>query len=117
MPGVHDFARTNLKRQTVFLMKTQKEIQRAHDCLIGIFVGDAPTPYAAAEDLFKAFMADLQRSDPALHEAICFEFLKANADVLCWVLDHDHNTKFRDNMAKLEQWLREHGRELRDWSN
>ncbi len=50
-------------------MRTQDEIQKAHDCLIAFILGEAPE--------------DLQASLPEEHE----KTIEAMATALCWVLD------------------------------
>lgn len=67
-------------------MKTELEIQRAHDILVEIILKRVPNPFPGAE-----------------------QFIIANADVLCWILNHDHNTTFRDNLAKIETYLEHQG--------
>jgi len=64
------------------------EIQRAHDLLWEIHVG--------------RMLPGVMRET---HVAL---------DVLCWVLQHQHNRSFADNLRKLEQQLRNLGYELHD---
>lgn len=47
------------------------EIQGAHDRLVAVLLGDVPNPFPGQENL-----------------------LNVAAGVLCWVLQHDHNTTF-----------------------
>ncbi len=68
-------------------MKTEAEIQRAHDILIEIILDRVPNPFPPDS----------------------LPFLIANADVLCWLLDHDHNTTFSNNLAKVESYMNEAG--------
>jgi hypothetical protein len=70
-------------------MKTELEIQRAHDLLIGIVIGEAPNPFK-----------------PGSIEQEC---LTVACDVLCWVLGHDHNIQFQGNLDKIENWLKQYG--------
>ncbi len=62
-------------------MKTQGEIQKAHDILVAIIVKEVPI--------------DVKPEQRKL--------LKAATDVLCWVLEHDHNKAFGANLALIEQ--------------
>lgn len=71
-------------------MKSETEVQRVHDIFTGIILGDAPCP---------------QTIEPA-------DLIKL-ADVLCWVLDHDHNDTFSRNLVRLEAWLKDRGYELK----
>jgi hypothetical protein len=57
-------------------MKSQDEIQIAHDRLIGILLGEAPV---------------------SINEKTR-QIMTANVDVLCWVLNHDHNETFANNL-------------------
>lgn len=61
------------------LIRNYEDIELAHDCLRGWVMGVAP------EDM------DEEALQPT-HAAL---------DVLCWVLGHDHNTTFGDNLEKL----------------
>lgn len=58
------------------------EIQRAHDLLVGIILGETPV---TREEIKK------QCSPPA--------------SVLCWVLQHDHNKAFGELLERIEQAL------------
>ncbi len=60
-------------------MKTQDQIQRAHDVVIPILSGQ------------------ILKLDPGTELAV-----RAAADVLCWALEHEHNTAFEDNLGRLE---------------
>lgn len=71
-------------------MKTELEIQRAHDILVEIILKRAPNPF----------------------EEDAMPFLLANAAVLCWILDHDHNPAFGENLVKIQSWLLNHGYEI-----
>ena len=35
--------------------------------------------------------------------------ITSSLDVLCWVLNHEHNPDFADNLRKLKQQLESHG--------
>ena len=62
-------------------------IERAHDLLAGILNGDVPLELAP-EDERQA------------HTAL---------DVLCWVLEHQHNPTFANNLHQLEEKARKRG--------
>src|ERR1051326_3036113 len=69
-------------------MKQEIEVQRAHDVLVALILGEVPSPVAtpaAKDDLILA------------------------ASVLCWVLEHDHNPKFTQYLKLLEDKLRAMG--------
>jgi hypothetical protein len=72
-------------------LRTEAEIQRAHDLLVGIVMGDAGgvLPHQRDNQLF------------------C-----ATASVLCWALQHDHNIQFGTLLAELERIAKECGFEL-----
>lgn len=63
-------------------MMTQEKIdkaQRYHDVLVALVTGEIELGYS-------------QEAKDKAHAAL---------DVLCWILDHDHNKEFVDNMDKL----------------
>lgn len=60
-------------------MKSADEIQRAHDLLVALILGDVQLP-----------MSDETERG-----------LRYSADVLCWVLEHDHNEAFAKNLSEL----------------
>jgi hypothetical protein len=60
-------------------MKSEAEIIRAHDALVGLLLQEVPLEIDA-------------RIRMAMH---------AQADVLCWVLEHDHNKNFGRNLEGL----------------
>lgn len=68
-------------------MKTEAEIQRAHDILIEIILGHVPNPFPAE----------------------VLPFMQANCDVLCWLLGCAHNKTFGENLAKIEIGLAQLG--------
>lgn len=68
-------------------MRDEQTLQRAHDQLLGILLGDVPLE-----------ISDEQR-----------RHMHAAADVLCWILDHDHNQSFASNLQKLEEACKELG--------
>jgi hypothetical protein len=67
-------------------MRTEQEITRAHDLLAGIILGET-LPL-----------------DPVTENMIRLE-----AGVLCWVLNHDHNTAFEEHIANIEKILAKAG--------
>ena len=60
-------------------MRDSDTIQRAHDTLVGIALGEVE-------------VRGLDPEEPRLIGAL---------DALCWVLEHEHNTAFADNLRKL----------------
>lgn len=70
-------------------MRTQDEIQRAHDILVGLILGEVP-PTLVPEDKQK-------------------EQLSTMAMVLCWVLRHNHNKAFGELLQTIEECARECG--------
>jgi hypothetical protein len=73
-----------------------KEIQRAHDLLLPIITGEIPFTFASAENK---------------------QCVHAMLDVLCWVLEHDHNLAFTANLTAIEEDLRNRGFILEDHGN
>lgn len=71
-------------------MRDAAEIQRAHDMLVAIILGEVP---------YRGL--DLSR----IHGA---------CEVLCWVLEHGHNEAFAANLAAIEASVRLAGYELHD---
>lgn len=76
-------------------VRPANEIQRAHDLLVPILIGE-----------LKLLMGEETRK--ALHAA---------CDVLCWVLNHDHNQAFADNLRKVEEAAAAKGFRLLDHGN
>lgn len=70
------------------------EIQRAHDMLVAWRLGEVP---------------DIVEGDSRSIVA-----MKAALDVLCWVLDHDHNKAFGENLETINTTLENLGYRLRD---
>lgn len=68
-------------------MKSEDEIQRAHDLLIGLI----------NEEVVVGRNVELPVQEMA--EACA---------VLCWVLGHDHNQSFNENLSKLEKFANDH---------
>jgi hypothetical protein len=75
-------------------MKTNLDIQAAHDRLVAILLGEVPNPFD---------------DDPKAQG-----MLTAATDVLCWVLEHDHNLNFAENLQNIDAFLAERGLVLRD---
>jgi hypothetical protein len=67
-------------------MRTQEEIQKAHDMLVAICLKEVPSPFSGNQE-----------------EA--FSGLSIAAGVLCWVLEHDHNSVFEKLLADMQQSL------------
>ena len=61
-------------------------VVKAHDTLIAIIMGELP---------------DI--------EIEATESMRGAADVLCWLLGHEHNEMFQDNLDKIEAYLTSHG--------
>jgi hypothetical protein len=72
-------------------MKAESDIQRTHDLLVGIILKEIPAVF-----------------DPQL-----LDHINIAASVLCWVLEHQHNPTFGQNIAKLEADLKAQGFTLR----
>jgi hypothetical protein len=77
---------------TVELAKTADEIQKAHDILGGILLGETPITLT-----------------PEIESKVT-----AQMDVLCWALGHGHNENFGRNIAMLTEHLRKMGVVLHD---
>lgn len=75
-------------------MKTTLEVHAAHDRLVAILLKEVPNPFD---------------DDPQAER-----MLIAATDVLCWVLEHDHNLAFTENLQKIDAFLAERGLVLRD---
>lgn len=63
------------------------QVQQAHDALLPLVTGEVKVDMSARQELI----------------------MRASVDVLCWVLQHDHNQAFGDNLAELRQQLAEAG--------
>jgi len=74
-------------------MKTTDEIYRAHDMLTAILLREVPSPFG--------------------NDTKAQTMLTSACDVLCWVLEHDHNQHFADNLRRIEEFLLERGLQLR----
>lgn len=62
-------------------MKTEDQIQRAHDILVGIILGESPLELNAVQ------LGDI----------------KLLATSLCWVLDHSYNDKLGELLKEIEE--------------
>jgi hypothetical protein len=71
-------------------MRTKAEITAAHDRLVAILLKEVPNPFGENEKLY----------------------IKAAADVLCWVLKHEHNGDFASNLDAIDDYMRSCGLEL-----
>jgi hypothetical protein len=76
-------------------MKDLNEIQKAHDLLTQALLGEIPWPWGD--------------QDPETVAAI-----RGAVDVLCWILDHDHNPNFAGNLAGALDFLQSLGLEIQD---
>jgi len=83
------------------IIRTADEAQRAHDMLIQLLLDD---------DLRKRILGP-ESVDP---EGLIVASIRANADVLCWLLGHQHNTTFETNLEGVERMLRKLGIEIID---
>lgn len=75
------------------MLRDALQIQRAHDLLVGCL------------------------TDPRLKDKLpegAAKVAAAQADVLCWVLEHQHNPRFGEELRLVEAALREAGVELTD---
>ena len=61
--------------------RTRREVQMAHDKLTAVVLGDVPVKLDHDADIA----------------------VRANLDVLCWLLGHDHNRTFATNQAALDE--------------
>ncbi len=66
-------------------LRTEAEIQRAHDLLVGVILGEAGVG-----------LVDRQHTT-----------LSIAASVLCWALQHDHNIQFGTLLRELEQEIKD----------
>jgi hypothetical protein len=73
-------------------VRNPNDIQRAHDILAAIVLGEVPVSMSPLEDA-------------TLHGAL---------DCLCWVLEHDHNQAFAKNLASVHRAIEARGFRLRD---
>ena len=63
-------------------MKDKLELQRAHDLFVAIITGELKVP-------------SLDRNARRM--------IHASLDVLCWALDHDHNSTFACNLRQVRE--------------
>ncbi len=69
---------------------TRDDIQRAHDRLVAIVVGEV--------------YGSLTAWNPVERQA-----MMEAASVLCWVLGHEHNPTFAQNLRKIDEWMKVNG--------
>lgn len=63
------------------IVRSAAEVQRAHDRLVAIVTGDVDVGLGPTE----------------LNYAVC------NLDVLCWLLGHEHNQTFHNNLQLIDE--------------
>jgi hypothetical protein len=80
------------------IVRTADEVQRAHDILVEAMINGELCAVA-----FKGAGALLD-----------LECVKANVDVLCWLLGHNHNRTFTNNLSTVETACEIAGYELLD---
>lgn len=76
-------------------MRSAIEIQKAHDSMVAIVLGEVPNPFNPE----KKFKPD------TVEERVFMEQLS----VLCWILGHDHNPTFGNNLAVMNHELAQMG--------
>ena len=75
------------------MIRSEEKIQMAHDILWAVHRGEVTIPLDS-------------ESKRAIHTAL---------DVLCWVLKHEHNTSFADNLFLLSEAISDAGYVLRKY--
>jgi hypothetical protein len=68
-------------------LRPAAEIQRAHDILVAVLLGETP----------------LRPNDRARR------YISVACDALCFVLSHEHNTTFAENLQTIEAEIKEAG--------
>lgn len=81
-------------------MKTAKEVQRAHDILKAILLGEVPI--------------DTENDDKVNGVSVKMMLVQTSLDALCWVLEHKHNPSFAENIAHIEAALESIGFVLKE---
>ena len=71
-------------------MRTEDEVQRAHDTLVDI--------------VLEPRLMNIVGLSPEEEKIVI-----GNLDVLCWLLGHDHNQTFANNLRLVEKRLAEQG--------
>ena len=66
------------------MIRNENEIQRAHDIFVAVIRKETP---------------------PIRLDQMQLNALQVAVDTLCWVLYHDHNPAFADNLALIERAL------------
>lgn len=79
-------------------MRSHNEIQEAHDILTALIL-----------DAIPGHKSVFHPKDISHIETAC--------NVLCWVLQHQYNTTFSNNMKKIKDKLKEHGVRIIDTRN
>lgn len=79
------------------IVRTPDELQQAHDLLVGLILDSEMRAVLGPDQDGKILIA-----------------MVANADVLCWILGHDHNHTFSDNLEGIQDVLAERGYALHD---
>ena len=77
-------------------MKTEAEIYRAHDILSQVITGEV---------------------EVGLHPKDKELALRAALDVLCWILGHEHNKAFAENLARIHAECERRGYVLVDYGS
>jgi hypothetical protein len=67
------------------IIRTPEELQWAHDTLVGLIVDDRMRREILGPDEDGKILAAMM----------------ANAEVLCWMLGHDHNETFQKNLDQI----------------
>lgn len=77
------------------MIRDEDEIQRAHDILAAVALGEVPAePPSETDDDFQG------------------AYFQGALDALCWVLHHVHNPQFSENLALLEASIKARGYKL-----
>lgn len=80
--------------------QSHRDLQNAHDCLWAFVMGEHPETENLPEDV-RLEMEPVKAAIAAL-------------DALCWMLRHEHNTRFQENLEKLGWREMEHAPEEDD---
>lgn len=70
-------------------MRNEDEVAMAHDTLVAILLGKIPNPLEGRD----------------------INLMATAADVLCWILNHEHNDHFQKNLDFINQALKDRGYE------
>ena len=77
-------------------MRPLAEIQAAHDRLLAIILGEIPNPFRDGEHGRERMIA----------------MMKQATGVLCWVLNHDHDGSFAQNLEWIDEFMESRGMRL-----